>query len=303
MNPRPRSAKISFLERGWCRFLLAFVLISLLHLPLYFLELPVQTSPPPPDHREFLPVVNLSLAAPSPAAGKTVLFLNELERWARIADPRLSVLPNLRTGFSKYAFPPTEYPPPDLPQWTLPFEFWPKHDAPGRDPDIRGLPLAELIWQEWNRHTSIVLPPKPAMVSPVGAFWTVVGLGPLRETPKLQPENWYEDPVYQAEQALLQRSTILEVGVLPHPEGQWQSPAPRPLPRVQVRQSSGSRKLDALAMQAVQAFIQQQRRENPIASRKADAGQNWLLKIDWRFPPAQAVPEAAGKQGSPGKPE
>jgi len=292
-----------FLERGWCRFLLAFALISLLHLPLYFLELPVQTSAPLPGRKEFLPVVNLSLAAPNPAARKTVLFLRELERWARIADPRLSVLPNLRTGFSKFASPPAEFPPPELPQWTLPFEFWPQQNDYGRDPDIRGLPLAELIWQEWNRHTSITLPPKPPMVAPTGAFWTVVGVGPLRDTPELQPANWYADPVYLAEQALLQRSTILEVGVLPHPEGQWQSPAPRGLPRVQVRQSSGSRKLDALAMQAVQAFIQKQRRDNPVASKKADAGRNWLLKIDWRFPPAQAVSEAAGPQSSPGKPE
>jgi len=88
-----------------------------------------------------------------------------------------------------------------------------------------------------------------------------------------------------AEREHLQGATILEVSVLPHPEPQWPSPAARPLPRVLVRQSSGSRKLDDLAVQGIHAFIAQQRSENRTADKKTrNDGGSWLLKIDWRFP-------------------
>lgn len=285
-----RPEKLLPLERGWFRFLLALTVVTLLHLPLYFLELPARAKVVVREG-SFPPVVNLSPIVKATADADATPFLAELARWAAIADPRLSVLPNLKNGFSRYANPAVLYPQPELPQWTLPFNFWPAQNFQSSEIAVQGVPLAEMIWQEWNKKTSVARPTKQEVVLPQGDYWTLVGVGPLRQKPVLRPANWYAEAGYQAEQPNVQQATILEVGVLPPPEPQWKSVAPRLMPRILVRQSSGSQKLDALATQAVYDFIREQKSQS-LALPGSDSGaNNWLLKIDWRFPQLAAATE------------
>ncbi len=259
---------LTWLENEKWRYVFAALVMLLLHLPLALLQVN-SVKKPASELSMHLPEV-LSLP-PSNSSGLP-RFVKELYEWSEIADPAKMLQGDLEGGFSRHANPSIAYEQPSLPQWSLPELRLPPSQELESELAVDSDSLADMLQANWQENSAFFLPPLPKAESPEGVFWRLEGRRGLIQNIEMPPE--YEKLLQDPEElAQLRDSSLLELSRLP---GQQ-------LFRVRVKRSSGSRRLDQLAAQALRLHLlkkQAQAREQSLPD--LDLRRSLLLEVDWR---------------------
>ena len=282
----------SWRERSLWRFLMAAVVLAVLHLPFLFVDF--KSEEPAGLEEKPLPEV-VSLPSPSQRGQGAAAAMPDLYGWLRLANPAQWYFPDAQAGFSAANRPVGRPGDPAFPEYSQPSYALGRFLFGAKQLTVPPANVSATAPGLWWRVPGRPLPPEAtpsgeavAVALPVPAYridWRLADGRPLAEPPLLDAvglEVWRNPETRrQLEEGAGDGVTCLEViftGPARFP-GTEEGAAARNrlrLPRIVLRQSCGVPALDAAAQRALRKSL----RNAYVGDRPPDAG-SITLSISW----------------------
>lgn len=165
------------------RYLLALVLLLLLHAPLWLLRTPNAT---PRDGRHVLPTMVRFLPERHASNGPAWA---DLYAWSDLVNPQLGLQPGRRGGLT-FSPPLHSSSVQSLPNFVLPVT--PRPPAPAANNlFLLSLqhPLSETVWLNWPRQAVISASGLTRLTKEPGVYWRLANGAPLQSPPDMPPNS------------------------------------------------------------------------------------------------------------------
>lgn len=254
-------------EGGKARFLLALLIVAVLHLPFLFVPFPEEPERPAMKGPA-LKLVSLPAASSAAQLEEMPASGRELYEWLELANPVQWYFPDAEHGFSQYNRPEKEYSTPAWQEFALAASPLERYLFKQLKLSVPAPSLSELFrnnYHPFRMQEQPRLSVAPAL--PHAVVWRRAGGNPLKESPVLDAatlRSW-DEPATRAAIVACTRFKVHFSSELA-------------LPRVVLRQSCGVPALDEGAARALRGYIGSRYRSALPAGNSAVE-----LEVDWFF--------------------